>query len=164
MYSDEFLDRFWAKVDKRGGEDCWFWTASTVKGYGQIHLRGTTVRAHRVSYSIVNGPIPDVFRVDHICRVRRCVNPGHLRVVTNKQNMEHTGANRNSATGVRGVTWHAAADKYMGQVKHFGKNIYVGLFSDLQDAERAVIAKRNELFTHNNLDRMAVASKADDPC
>lgn len=154
MYPDEFLQRFWDKVEKRGQDDCWLWMASTdTVGYGHIGLRGKLVLAHRVSYSLDRGPIPDGYHIDHICRVRKCVNPRHLRVVTRKQNMEHKGVQSNSSTGVRGVYRDSRSGKFLAQVRHEGKTIHVGYFTDLDAADRAVRAKRNAVFTHNDLDR-----------
>lgn len=75
-------ERFWAKVDKNGPGGCWLWTAGTSKGYGQF-LNG----AHRVSYEMLVGPIPEGLHIDHLCRVRACVNPDHLEPVTRKENI-----------------------------------------------------------------------------
>jgi hypothetical protein len=69
-------DRLWEKVDKTA--TCWNWTASTSSGYGQIRLGPTFLKAHRVSYELLVGPIPDGLTLDHLCRNRRCVNPAHL--------------------------------------------------------------------------------------
>jgi hypothetical protein len=80
--------RFWAKVDKAGPllspylGPCWDWTASqTDSGYGRIRPGDGTdrwLRAHRVAYEIVRGPIPPGLTLDHLCRRRVCVNPAHL--------------------------------------------------------------------------------------
>lgn len=80
-------DRFWAKVDQSG--DCWLWTAATsAKGYGQFRAsRGASqVAAHRYAYMDLVGPIPDGLALDHLCRVRNCVNPAHLEPVTTAEN------------------------------------------------------------------------------
>ena len=75
-------ERFWEKVDKKGPDDCWPWTASTIrKGYGQIREGGPTrnmLLSHRVSYELHNGLIPEDLQVLHSCDVRQCVNPAHL--------------------------------------------------------------------------------------
>lgn len=73
---------FWARVNKT--PTCWLWTGFLDKdGYGRyMHYR-----AHRLSLILVIGAIADGMEVDHICRVRGCVNPEHLRVVTHVENM-----------------------------------------------------------------------------
>lgn len=70
-------ERFWAKVDKT--ETCWLWTAGKDRrGYGKFKSQGKTVRAHRYSYMLVNGSIPNGLFVCHECDVPGCVNPQHL--------------------------------------------------------------------------------------
>jgi hypothetical protein len=76
-------DRFWEKVDASG--DCWIWTAAlNTYGYGKVGLGSKAAGvapAHRVSWELLVGPIPDGFEVDHLCRVHACVNPAHLEPV-----------------------------------------------------------------------------------
>lgn len=87
-------ERFWAKVQKTS--ECWLWTGARMKdGYGHIKVDGRMVRAHRLSYEMVNGPIPEGLDLDHLCRVRHCVRPDHLEPVTRWEN------------GKRGVGWMA---------------------------------------------------------
>jgi len=77
-------ERFWAKVDKSG--DCWMWMGSRTKnGYGSCHMEGERL-AHRWAYKDLIGPIPDGLHIDHLCRVRTCVNPDHLEAVTQAVN------------------------------------------------------------------------------
>ncbi len=144
------MERFWSKVDKT--DECWLWTAATVTGYGYFGVgrRGEGgVLAHRFSWELVNGPIPEGMQIDHRCHVRRCVNPAHLRLVTDKQNKENQrGAYRNSVSGVRGVSPHK--NKWVVQVQHYGKNIYGGLFATIEEAEKAAVALRKRVFTHSD--------------
>lgn len=80
-------DRFWAKVEK--SDSCWLWTGALFpsNGYGALHLDGAAVPAHRVSYELNVGPIPDGLTIDHLCRVRACVRPDHLEPVTQAENL-----------------------------------------------------------------------------
>jgi hypothetical protein len=62
---------------------CWLWCGGVAKnGYGRFWFDGETVSAHRASYIIHKGSIEDNLTIDHLCRVRRCVNPDHLEAVT----------------------------------------------------------------------------------
>ena len=85
-------DRIFEKVRKTGS-GCWLWTGSTDgDGYGRIFLRRTNGKAtydsvHRLVYMLFRGPIPKGSEPDHTCRVRRCVNPGHLEPVTHRENV-----------------------------------------------------------------------------
>jgi HNH endonuclease len=81
-------DRFWEKVKKTDG--CWEWTARRLpKGYGTISCvdHRTSLCAHRVSWELHNGPIPDGMWVLHHCDNPQCANPDHLFLGTHTQNM-----------------------------------------------------------------------------
>jgi hypothetical protein len=84
--SQALADRFWSRVNKSDG--CWLWTAGRRKnGYGDFTLPPKrSALAHRVAYELTNGPIPDGLHLDHLCRVRHCVNPAHLEPVTAAEN------------------------------------------------------------------------------
>lgn len=71
-------DRFWSKVALAEINDCWEWQAPLDSGYGRFWLNGQTELAHRYSYILANGPIPDGLQIDHLCRNRACVNPPPL--------------------------------------------------------------------------------------
>lgn len=81
--------RVMSKVDKNGPNGCWLWTASIkAEGYGQVRRPdGRTGYAHRVVYELLVGPIPEGLELDHLCRVRACVNPEHLEPVTHEENV-----------------------------------------------------------------------------
>jgi len=151
-------ERFWSKVEK--SETCWNWTGGLKNGYGQMNADDNGVRrslrAHRMSFEFANGPIAPGLEIDHICHNRACVNPSHLRAVTHKQNNEHLqGAKASSTSGIRGVFWFNRTKKWVVSVHHHGKAHHVGYFEDIVEAEAAAIAKRIELFTHNDVDRAA---------
>ena len=150
--------RFWAKVNK--SETCWNWTGGkTTAGYGMFARGGRgggQAMAHRYSWEMANGPIPEGMVIDHTCHNPSCVNPDHLRVATYKQNNENkSSAAVRSSTGVRGVIWDKVTRNYRASVTHNYRQIHVGRFSTLEAAEAAVTAKRLELFTHNDADRSA---------
>lgn len=76
-------------VDVNG---CWLWTGNRSRSYGYIYNgggRGNERRtmAHRAVYEAAVGPVPDGLELDHLCRVRLCVNPAHLEPVTRLENI-----------------------------------------------------------------------------
>jgi hypothetical protein len=80
--------RFWGKVEKTDG--CWLWTGAINRGtgYGHFGLRhGVMVQAHRHSYELENGLIPEGLDVHHTCHVRHCVRPDHLRALSRSENL-----------------------------------------------------------------------------
>lgn len=79
-------DRFAALVEVDEATGCWLWTgAISDTGYGNFWLRGGTVLAHRYSWARSRA-LPFGMTLDHLCRVRRCVNPAHLEPVTQAEN------------------------------------------------------------------------------
>lgn len=101
--------RFAAKVQPRA-DGCWIWTASTDGSgrYGAFYLDGRLERAHRVAYELSGrGPIPPGMVIDHLCRVTLCVNPDHLEVVTQHQNiMRGTAASARNAVKTHCMRGH----------------------------------------------------------
>lgn len=95
MTPQRVIERVHSNVVAGPGE-CVVSTYSTGShGYAQIgwHDEGRTIMrlAHRVAYEAAHGPIPDGMTVDHICRNRRCVNPRHLRLLSNRVNATLNG-------------------------------------------------------------------------
>jgi|HubBroStandDraft_6_1064221.scaffolds.fasta_scaffold00134_11 hypothetical protein len=96
--NNQDIVRFWKKVNKNGPipeyrpelGPCWLWLGHTLRGYGLFNVSTGRRRAHRVLYEHINGPVPDGLGLDHLCRVRACVNPAHLEPVTNQEN-QHRG-------------------------------------------------------------------------
>lgn len=77
---------FWERVPPRPSDpaECWLWEGYiNPDGYGRLGQVG----AHRISYELHVGPIPDGLVIDHLCRVRHCVSPDHMEPVTNRENI-----------------------------------------------------------------------------
>jgi hypothetical protein len=89
MHKRTLEERFWIKVKKAGPDDCWFWqTSCDSSGYGQISdgVRRNKI-AHRVSWELEYGPIPEGLSMLHKCDVPTCCNPNHLFLGTTQDNM-----------------------------------------------------------------------------
>lgn len=81
------LDRFFAKVSPEPNSGCWLWTGALNKdGYGHFKIGRVTDKAHRFAARTFICAPPPGKEVDHLCRVRCCVNPDHLRYVTHQEN------------------------------------------------------------------------------
>jgi len=77
------MDRFFSKIDVLPGNDCLLWTGKPNQGYGRISFHGKLWMAHRWIYEKATGEtLTPEMCIDHMCRVRNCVNPAHLQLLT----------------------------------------------------------------------------------
>lgn len=77
-------ENFWSKT---ATYDCIVWTgAANTKGYGCFRVDGKTELVHRLAWEDARGPVPEDMTIDHLCRVRTCVNVDHLELVTIAEN------------------------------------------------------------------------------
>jgi HNH endonuclease len=120
------IERFWEKVDRRGPDDCWLWTAATSRdGYGRVGVggrEGGSQRAHRVSWELHYGRAPGGLCVLHNCPGGDnplCVNPSHLWLGTNDENMADMKRKGRARNGSAGRTHCPRGHEYSGA------NLYV---------------------------------------
>ena len=87
-YTRTLEERFWPKVDKRGENECWPWTANpNPQNYGSIRVGDKMKLAHRTAWELTNGEIPDGLFCCHHCDTPGCCNPNHLFLGTPQDNM-----------------------------------------------------------------------------
>lgn len=108
---------------KKNSNGCWLWQKHIIwNGYGQASFRNgdrvDKVRAHRLAYEIFKEAIPEGLVLDHLCRVRHCVNPSHLEAVTHKENI------RRGETGKFPKPWLQKTECVNGH-SYTPQNIYV---------------------------------------
>lgn len=122
---------------------CILWTgAMHYKGYG---LYGAEY-AHRVSYQICMGPIPNGMQIDHLCHNRACVNPYHMRVCTLRQNHLNSLMHSRNTNGFKGIVKNH--NRWMARIQINGKQTYLGTFDTKEQAHEAY--RNASIFFHGD--------------
>lgn len=73
---------------------CWLWTGPLDKGYGRFSIKGKLIRLPKAAWIVLRGPIAKGFEPDHLCRMRPCINPDHLEIVTHRINVQRGDAGK----------------------------------------------------------------------
>lgn len=134
-------NRFYSKVLKT--DDCWIWQASCYEnGYGAFRIGNFQKKAHRVSWELTNGKIPDKMQINHTCDNKLCVNPEHLYIGTQKQNREDSVNRGRTATGKKNGMYTHPETRQSGE-KNFNCKI--------TDLERKEIKNKYEKGMGNAL-------------
>ena len=92
---------WWSSRVAVADSGCWLWQKFLSRGYGHIWMNGRNHGAHRVAWASRNGPVPDGMFVCHSCDVRSCVNPEHLFIGTQQDNIQDARSKGRLATGLK---------------------------------------------------------------
>lgn len=99
----EYINR---KIEPITESGCWIWEGRTDFGYGTAWFKQKRTKAHRFVFEVLKGPIPKGLQLDHLCRVRCCVNPDHMEPVSHRTNIlrgiGHTAVNHKKIYCKRG--------------------------------------------------------------
>ena len=135
---------FWTWIVESG---CWLWVGYVNdQGYGQLYWGARMQRAHRLSWQASGGELSDSDILDHVCGVRSCINPDHLRVSTRALNGQYRiGLNRNNRTGYRGAIYSKRDGTYSGEVMSSGTRYRKAGFATAEDAATWAARKRAEV-------------------
>jgi predicted DNA-binding protein YlxM (UPF0122 family) len=155
---EQTASRFWSKVNMTSDDSCWTWKASTRRrGYGGFALDGKTRAAHRVSWMLANGAIPDGMLVCHRCDNPSCVRPNHLFLGSQQENVDDMIGKGRDARGQR----HARRVLTEHQVREIHRMLLDGV-SWREIAKAFGMSKRaiesiahNQTWAHLGLPRIA---------
>lgn len=150
FHFNERKNQFWALVKKT--DSCWLWQGDTVRdrsGYGRFHIAGKSWRAHRYAWTVTNGEIPDGLIVCHKCDTPKCVNPSHLFLGTDADNMNDRDSKFRMMHGVQTNTAKLTDNqvieirsRYDASNKKYGLKSSLGREYGVSDAMIGLIVRR----------------------
>lgn len=125
------LRNFWRKVDKSAANGCWVWSGSRDGGgYGMVRIGGRLLKTHRLVLQLRGLVIPDGMVVDHRCHNTSCLNPDHLSVVTQRQNVQNKKARGSGryTSKYPGVSWFPRDQNWVVKAWTGNKYRHIGYF------------------------------------
>ena len=122
-------------------------TSTNGDGYKQGVILGRHYRAHRVIWAMETGSWPED-QIDHENGVRDYNLISNLRPASNQENMKNSSIRSNNTSGHMGVSWHNKRGKWQSAIRVSGRSIYLGLFSDINDAIEARSAANRKYNFH----------------
>ena len=138
------ISRFWAKVDRRGPDECWEWKASRSPfGYGHFGINRRILLTHRVCWTIRNGAIPLGLCVCHRCDNPSCVHPSHLFLATQIQNLADRDRKNRASGGSSCGASNPAATLTENQVRQIRRR-----YAHAQITQRELAAEYNVSRRH----------------
>lgn len=156
VIDEKLIERFLSKVDKiTSDKGCWLWLGGKDKsGYGQFNFYGRTKRTHRFSYMIFKGEIAKDKQIRHKCDNPSCVNPDHLDIGTQQDNMNDM-KNRNRQA--KGENYSIRGDKngtrLHPETRPRGESQYLAKLTEEQ------VIKIRELYATGNYTQQELANK-----
>lgn len=114
-------------------------------GHLGISFNGVRYQAHRLAWGFTYGEVPEDMEIDHKDEDKLNNRISNLRLATKKQNSCNRGAPSNNTSGLKGVAFHKAANKWEAYVNHLGVKYYLGLFETPEEAGAVAAKRRDEL-------------------
>ena len=127
----------WISSGKRAGWD-------DGAGYRKIKINGRCYRSHRLAWLYVYGEWPEL-DIDHIDGDRSNNRISNLRCATRSENGQNRKINKNSTSGMTGVSWHIKTAKWRAYITVMGNKVFLGYFDDLQSAKYAYLKAKSKL-------------------
>jgi hypothetical protein len=115
------------------------------QGYKFIKINGKKYSAHRLAWLYTHGQFPQN-QLDHINRIRNDNRIDNLREVTNSENQQNVTPRKDNISGIKGVEFHTATQKWQARIALNGKRIYLGLYNNIEDA---IVARKQAEQIHH---------------
>jgi len=145
------LQRFFDNTIVSNG--CWLWNGGVSdNGYGNMSVGGKKYLAHRISFELFVGPIPEGSMCLHSCDNRSCVNPGHLRLGDSRDNHRDMAMRYRGSRSKRGLPFGAypCNKKYGSHVWNGKKLVYLGVYDTPEQAHKVAIETKQEIMDHED--------------